>query len=139
MTITHFGSRRMQQALDRWGESIKRDVKRIIKETAVVIQSNAQALAPADSGYLRQSIGVKLLDNGNAAMITVDADYAIYIEYGTGVYATGGNGRKDGWVYYSEKYGEFVFTKGMRAQPFWIPALEIGRKYFIKEMDKLGG
>ena len=56
-----------------------------------------------------------------------------------GVYAVGGDGRKDGWVYYSEKYGEYIFTRGMKAQPFWMPSLKEGKKFFEKEMAKVGG
>lgn len=136
--ITRFGSKEIQRALKRWGKDIEKDVKRIVNETATIIQSNAVALAPVDSGYLRQSINVEVLDGGMTAVVTVDADYAIYIEYGTGIYAVGGNGRKTPWVFYSEKYGQYFTTNGMRAQPFWFPSVEQGRKYFIKEMKKLG-
>ncbi|WP_010305399.1 HK97-gp10 family putative phage morphogenesis protein [Kurthia senegalensis] len=138
MTITRFGSSSLARALKKWSKDIEDEVKRIIVETAAIIQTEARLLAPVDSGYLRQSIEIELLNGGLTAIINVDADYAIYIEYGTGIYATKGNGNKDGWVYFSEKYGEFVFTRGMQAQPFWFPALEVGEKYFKKEMSKLG-
>lgn len=138
MSVTRFGNRALSKALKKWGNQIEGEIKRIVMETATIIQTEARARAPVDSGYLRQSIEVEVFQSGLTAIVTVDADYAIYIEYGTGIYAKNGNGNKDGWVFYSEKHGEFVFTRGMEAQPFWAPAIEVGRQYFKKEMKKLG-
>ncbi|WP_397537872.1 HK97-gp10 family putative phage morphogenesis protein [Rummeliibacillus pycnus] len=138
MTIIRFGSKELERAINKWSEKIEKEVKRIIHETAMLIQSEARALAPESSGFLRQSIVVDTSVDGLTALISVGADYGIYIEYGTGIYATNGNGRKDGWVFYDERYGEFVFTKGMKAHPYWFPAIEIGRKYYVQEMKKLG-
>ena len=138
MSITRFGSKELERALNKWSDKIEKEVKRIIHETALLIQSEARALAPVDSGYLRHSITIDLSGDGLTALISVGSEYGIYIEYGTGIYAVKGNGRKDGWVYYNEKYREFVFTHGMKAQPFWFPAIEVGKTYYEKEMKKLG-
>lgn len=138
MSVTHFGNRALSKALKKWGNQIEDEIKRIVVETATIIQTEARARAPVDSGYLRQSIEVEVLNGGLTAIVTVDASYSVFIEYGTGIYAKNGNGNKDGWVFYSEKHGEFVFTRGMEAQPFWAPAIEVGRQYFKKEMKKLG-
>lgn len=137
MSVTRFGSRALSSALRRWGNQIEDEIKRIVVETAAVIQTEARARAPVDSGYLRQSIEVEVLNGGLTAIVTVDASYSVFIEYGTGIYAKNGNGNKDGWVFYSEKYGQFVFTRGMEAQPFWFPAIEVGRQYFRREMRRL--
>ncbi|RIJ64087.1 HK97-gp10 family putative phage morphogenesis protein [Rummeliibacillus sp. POC4] len=138
MSITRFGSKELERALNKWSDKIEKEVKRIIHETALLIQSEARALAPEDSGYLRKSITIDLSSDGLTALISVGADYGIYIEYGTGIYAVNGNGRKDPWVFYDENHGKFVFTHGMRAKPFWFPAIEVGKKYYEKEMKKLG-
>ncbi|MEH6941525.1 HK97-gp10 family putative phage morphogenesis protein [Bacillus sp. JJ722] len=139
MGVNRFGDKALQRALKKFGDAIIEDAKALVAETAYLIQAQARALAPHDSGYLRQSIEVDILNGGLTAKVTVGAEYAIYIEYGTGVFAVEGNGRKDPWVYYSDKYGRFVFTKGMKAQPFWMQAVDSGRKHFGKEVKKLGG
>lgn len=136
--ITKFGSVSVQYALKKWGDGIIKEVKKVVTETAYIIQAEAQAQAPTDSGYLRESIEVEIMNGGLSAVVTVGAEYAIYIEYGTGIYAVKGNGRKDPWVYYSEKHGEFRFTRGMKAQPFWMPAIEKGRRHFKAGMRALG-
>lgn len=138
MGINRFGNKKMQRAMRKWEDSVIEDVKKVIFETAYLVQSEARSRAPEDSGYLRQSIEVEILNGGLSARVIVGADYGIYIEYGTGIHAVKGNGRQGGWTYYSEKFGEFVFTEGMKAQPFWFDALKVGRRYFDREMQKLG-
>ena len=140
MSITRVGNKTLARAIKKWGKYIEKDVKRIVHETAMIIQSEARARAPVDSGYLRQSITyvMDIDSQGMSATITVGADYGIYIEYGTGKYAKNGNGRKGTWVYFDERLGRFVLTSGQPPQPYWFDSLETGRRYFIKEMKKLG-
>lgn len=132
------GNKQMSAALHRYGESIIDEVKRIIFHTAYRIQSEAVSLAPYDEGNLKGSIEVEILNGGLTAVVRVTANYAVYVEYGTGIYAVEGNGRKTPWTYYSDKLGRFVTTEGMKPQPFWDPAIDFGERYFRKEMRKLG-
>lgn len=138
MGITRIGANKMRKALNRWGESIEADVKRIVVETANLLKTEAVARAPEDTGDLKKSIEVEILNDGLTAIVTVGVHYAIYIEFGTGIYAVKGNGRKTPWTYYSNKLNKFVTTEGMEAQPFWFPTIKIAQDYFQKEMRKLG-
>ena len=61
-----------------------------------------------------------------------------YVEYGTGIYSISGDGRKTPWVYWSDKLNRYVFTRGMRAQPYFKPAVEMAAKHFERELNKLG-
>lgn len=133
-----FGNRGLQRAIRRYGDDVLDEIKRIVVETAYIIHSNAQALAPVDDGNLRDSIEVELLNDGMKAVVRVTANYAIYVEYGTGIYAAEGNGRDTPWTYYSDKLGRFVTTEGMRPQPFWDPAIKQGQRHFRSEMRGLG-
>lgn len=137
-----YGSKDFEFAVGRFERRIIREVKRIVAETAEKISAQARVLAPVaeiDGGNLRNSIEVIYYKGGLTAEVRVTADYAIYVEYGTGIYATGpGGGRKTPWVYFDEKLQRWVFTRGMHAQPFWRPALEVGRNHFDKELGKLG-
>lgn len=133
-----FGSKQLSAALNKYGSAIEADVKRIVAETARIIQSNAKALAPVDDGALRDSIEVSISNGGLTAEVTVGQFYSIFVEFGTGIYAKNGDGRQGGWTYYSDKLGRFVWTEGMKPSPFWFPSVEIGRRYFYSEMRKLG-
>lgn len=92
------------------------------------------------TGELASSLGYVL--NSNTAIISVDSEHAIFVEFGTGVvgsknghppidgfnysYATGQcigwynvNGQiKFGWYYYNPELDRLVFTEGMEARPF---------------------
>lgn len=132
------GSRQLTRAIREYNDDVLEEVKRIIVGTAQIIQSTAKALAPVDDGSLRDSIEMDVLQGGLTAKVSVGVEYAIYVEFGTGIYAVEGNGRSTPWTYYSDKLGRFVTTKGMRAQPFWEPAIDAGRSYFRREMGRLG-
>jgi HK97 gp10 family phage protein len=139
--ITGFGYPGFERAIDDFEKHVINEVKRVIAETAEMIAAQAKALAPVaeiDGGNLKNSIEVRYYNRGLSAEIIVGASYALYVEYGTGIYAEEGNGRKTPWIYYSEKLGRFVWTRGMRAQPFWNPSLEKAGDHFEREMNKLG-
>ncbi|WP_084246791.1 HK97-gp10 family putative phage morphogenesis protein [Planomicrobium okeanokoites] len=128
----------MSRALNRYGDSVIREVKRIVVETAQIILSNAKMLAPVDDGNLRDSIEMEVRMDGLKAKVQVTAHYAIYVEYGTGIYAVEGDGRQTPWTYWSPKLNRFVTTRGMSPQPFWEPAIDAGQQYFDREMGRLG-
>lgn len=138
MPIVGFGDKRFEFAAKKFEKYYIAEVKRVIKETAEMIVTQAKALAPVDEGNLSDSIDARYMNGGLSAYIHVGAEYAVYVEFGTGIYAVGGDGRKTPWVYYSNKLGRFVFTRGMEAQPFWFPTLDVAEKFFRSEMKKLG-
>lgn len=93
------------------------------------IRSEAAARAPVgkiNGGTLRGSIisepfvedGVPVSETGPTA------EYAKYVEYGTGIYAENGQGRKTPWIYFSEELQRFIKTNGMEAQPFMEPGYQ---------------
>lgn len=136
-----FGNASLEKALKQFGDQIIDEVREIVQNTGLIIYNQAVSLAPVstiDGGNLKNSISFHSSMDGLTCTVTVGASYAIYIEYGTGLYARGGAGRKDPWVYWSDKLNRWVFTRGMDPQPFWFPSVDIGRKYFNKEMKRLG-
>ncbi|MGM0903064.1 MAG: HK97-gp10 family putative phage morphogenesis protein [Bacillota bacterium] len=138
VSIDMDGKKMFKRAIKEFEKEFIKEVKRVVTETAKIIHGNAMALAPNDDGNLRKSIEIRYFNGGLSAEIIVGAHYAIYVEYGTGIYAKEGNGRKTPWVYWSDKLNRYVFTRGMKAQPYWGPALDAGGKYFDKELKKLG-
>jgi HK97 gp10 family phage protein len=136
-----YGDKGFELAIKQFEKQYINEVKKIVRKTAEMMVSQMIALAPTaevDGGNLKRSIDASYSGDGLSAVIDVGADYAIYVEYGTGIYSTEGNGRKTPWVYFDEKLGHYVFTRGMRAQPFFSPGFETASKYFNSEMNKLG-
>ncbi|RJR23639.1 HK97 gp10 family phage protein [Candidatus Microgenomates bacterium] len=133
-----YGNKGLERALKRFETGLIDDVREVIAKTATTIQSTATALAPVDEGNLKQSIDLTFSKDGLSAVVTVGAEYAIYVEYGTGVYSKDGRGRKTPWVYWSDKLNQYIVTRGMPAQPFWNPALDAGARQFAIGMKKTG-
>lgn len=136
--IVGYGSKRFELDVKKFEKKMIKEIKRIVAETAEILVTNAKASAPTDDSSLKDSIDVTYLKGGLSAYVRVGVHYAIYVEFGTGIYAVKGNGRKTPWVYYSKKLKRYVFTRGMKAQPFWFPALDIAEKHWNKEFKKLG-
>jgi HK97 gp10 family phage protein len=136
-----FGDKLLERALRNFGDEVLDKVREIVQNTGLIIFNQATELAPVaeiDGGNLKRSISFYSSLDGLTCTVTVGAEYALYCEFGTGIYAVRGNGRKDPWVYWSEKLNRWVWTRGMEAQPFWFPSIDLGKSYFGKEMRRLG-
>ena len=66
-----------------------------------------------DTGAMRNSINHQVVMDENAVYIGTNNEYAIYHEFGTGIYAEGGKGRKTPWTYVDDE-GKGHTTRGMK-------------------------
>ena len=125
------------------------ELKSAVNKATQLVHGQAKALAPADTGQLRGSIHMQVKDKGNEieGRVYTNVEYAAYVEFGTGIK---GNGtypyqveglnleyKNKGWAYYDEDKGEWIFTKGQKAQPYMYPALKQNEKT-IKAILKQG-
>jgi len=93
---------------------------------ARVIINNQRTLVPKASTATQQSINSHIIEATATRVedeVGAETLYAPYIEYGTGIYAEAGDGRKGGWRYKDTK-GNWHFTLGMKPQPFIRPSIE---------------
>ncbi len=89
-------------------------------------------LVPIESGELAESISWEYDEQTNTGRIRVGADYALFVEYGTGIvgansphpepapgwtYDVNAHGEK-GWTYFDEKQNRYRWTKGEPAHAF---------------------
>ena len=95
-----------------------------------IVEADAKKKAPKVNGELRRSITSKV--EGEKGVIYTPLFYAPYVEYGTGIFAENGNGRKDvPWTYRDEK-GEWHITSGMQPMPYMRPALFENRENIFR-------
>jgi HK97 gp10 family phage protein len=89
-----------------------------VQAACQTIQQRAQALAPVDTGALRESIAVSIDDTGKTVVGTVgpNVDYAAYVEFGTG--KAGASSPGAGAGPYNPNW------PGMPAQPYMRPAFD---------------
>jgi HK97 gp10 family phage protein len=73
---------------------------------AQFVQKRVREFAPIRTGYLKKSVSIEKI-TGRTWRVSVGASYGGFVEFG---------------------------TRHMAAQPFFIPAVEEARAYFLKDM-----
>lgn len=99
------------------------------KGMEVGIEAEAKRIVRRRTGDLSRSLTTEIIDEDSDEMQVAtgtNKKYAPYLEYGTGIYAENGQGRKTPWAYVNED-GELVFTRGSHPYPFMRPAVDKGK------------
>lgn len=134
MAKVKYGNWDLVKELEEYEKDMERWIKKGIARTTMKIYNTAINLMPVDTGYLRESTSIDFKDGGMTGVISIGSSYAIYVNYGTGIFAEGPGGsraKKIPWSYKGSD-GKWYTTKGQHAQPFWEPAIDAGRAYFNK-------
>lgn len=118
------------------------NVNQAMEQACILVENEAKIKCPVDNGLLRNSITHYIEDNPNEliGVVGTNVEYAPYVEFGTGIYSSLGNGRQDRWKYKDAK-GEWHSTIGQHPQPYLQPALEENRRKIekmFKEQIKKG-
>jgi len=114
------------------------DLKTIESKGALVLKEGMQQRAAKDTGDMSDGIQSHIIEESNEKIeddVGPEASYAPYQEYGTGIYAEAGNGRKTPWVY-RDRNGNFHTTRGNRPHPFVRPTALQDHDKVIEAMDK---
>lgn len=109
---------------DKIMDEFRAAAQRALERCGSQAEGYAKDLAPVDTGRLRNSIAHKVVidDRDSAAYVGTNLEYAVYVEFGTGIYAESG-GRPTPWVYQDDN-GNWHWTRGNPAQPFLAPAVK---------------
>lgn len=102
-----------EEVLEALGEAVYDWLDGIGEDAA----GTAAKRAPADTGELRNSISHAVVKSEDSVYIGTNVEYAIWHEFGTGVFAEGGNGRKKPWAF-KDRNGKWHYTKGVPARHF---------------------
>lgn len=94
-----------KEQINAWLEAIGEDAAGV-----------AAKQAPADTGRLRNSISSAVVESEQAVYIGTNVEYAMYHEFGTGIYAEEG-GRQTPWAF-KDKDGVWHYTHGVPARHF---------------------
>lgn len=133
MNIEFDGIEEVLVRLDKISDITK--VQDSLSKATLLVEKEAKQNAPKDTGALRRSITSKV--EGLEGTVFTPLEYAPYIEYGTGLFAEAGNGRKKVPWNYKDDEGNWHSTSGMKPQPFMRPALNSNREK-IKKILKEG-
>lgn len=107
-----------------------------LTKAAFLVENEAKKKCPVGTGELRNSITSEV--EGNQAVVGSNLEYAPYVEFGTGIFSSLGNGRQTPWTYYDQKTEQFYTTQGQEPQPYLIPALDENKEkikeYFVNKI-----
>lgn len=121
----------LEDILDRFEKiASTQNVQQALGQACALVEAEAKKKAPKDDGELRRSISSKI--EGLQGIVFTPLDYAPYVEFGTGLFAEGGNGRKDVPWSYQDDEGNWHTINGQRPQPYMRPALEENRTQIIR-------
>lgn len=105
-------------------------VDEALEKVCLIVENSAKTKAPVDSGNLRNSITHEVI--GNEGIVGTNVEYAPYVEFGTGLFSSQGDGRKDVPWRYQSADGTWHTTSGQNPQPYLQPALLENKKNIEK-------
>lgn len=104
------------QFAEQLEREVENEAKEVIKEATLKTERDAKLLAPVDTGYMRNSIQSTFEEGGLKGIVTANAEYSIFLEFG---------------------------TSRQPAQPFLFPSFNSNLQKFLsnfsKIIDKAGG
>lgn len=109
-------------------------MKAALGKACALVERAAKEKAPKGIGDLKRSIESRVVHNGTELVgeVFTPLEYAPYVEFGTGLFAEGGNGRKDVPWNYKDDEGNWHSTSGMPPRPYMRPALNENREKIIR-------
>ena len=117
---------KLRLKLDSFTQS---DIEKALNKSCLAVENEAKKQCPVDTGDLRNSITHEVEDN--VGYVGTNKEYAPYVEFGTGIFASAGNGRDTPWSYQDDE-GNWHTTIGQKPQPFLNPAAQTKNKLVIK-------
>lgn len=110
------------------------DIMRALQKACALVERSAKENAPKGTGELRRSITseVKREDGELVGVVFTPLEYAPYVEFGTGLFAENGNGRKDVPWHYQDDEGNWHTTSGQHPHPFMRPAYNQNREEIMR-------
>lgn len=121
------------QRLSNYAQETRKKASQDIIETAYEIHEDSTQAVPVDLGNLKQSGFVEVKSELDAE-ITYNADYAPFVEFGTG----GEVKVPSGWGEFAMQFkGKGIKTINAPAQPFLIPAYEKGVKKLKTKLSSI--
>jgi HK97 gp10 family phage protein len=95
-----------------------------LDKACIGVEGSAKRRAPVRTYNLRNSITHVVKMEEFTGYVGTSVPYAPYVEIGTGIYSSMGNGRQTPWIYVDPATGEKIFTHGSRPHPFLKPAMD---------------
>lgn len=119
MTLT--GANELSVGLKEADQKIDQETYAEVRDAVMQIANEAKMRAPGDTGFLRNQIGYAgpfKSDNGWQGVVSSNADYSAYVEFGTGTKVSVPPDLQEFAIQFKGTHR----VPGMLAQPFFFPA-----------------
>lgn len=123
---------------------LRRPMLKVGNDIENAAKQNCNGAFDNPTGALKRSIRSDLIRSGptvTGVEVGTNLEYAVYVEYGTGLYAFGGQGRPSTpehpipWRYRGSD-GQWHTTSGQRPKPFLIPAFNSKKRNILKYIEE---
>lgn len=98
-------------------------------------KSNITEAGRVDTGDMRKSLTHQVRMGEKTVYVGTNIEYAIYNEFGTGIYVEGGKGRQTPWAY-TDNQGVTHWTRGMKPIHFLKRAISENVKQYKAIMEQ---
>ena len=136
MSIRFEGLEDVLERIEALGDT--EEVAAAMTKATLLVERSAKMKVPKGNGELGRSITSEVnveADGSVVGIVYTPLEYAPYVEYGTGLFAEAGNGRKDVPWNYQDDEGEWHSTSGQHPRPFMRPALNENREQIIRLLE----
>lgn len=108
-----------------------------MKKACLLVERSAKQKVPKGNGELGRSITSEVEVDAKEVrgIVYTPLEYAPYVEFGTGLFAEAGDGRKDVPWCYQDDEGEWHSTSGQHPRPFLRPALNENREQIKRLLE----
>lgn len=114
-------------------ERLAQNVTASMEKSCLMLEREAKQNVPSGTGMLRNSIGSEVKKEADTVVgeVGTPLQYAVYVEYGTGLFAKDGNGRQDVPWHYKDAKGEWHSTSGQKPSLFLTSAMNKLRQQIV--------
>jgi len=146
--VTIEGIDELVKKLTSLGVDIKQEAGPVAMKAMLRVESAAKQKCNVDNGLTRASIATKQIEQGDEVLIQCGTNVksAAYLEFGTGIYAENGQGRKTPWLWQVEsrkwasilgvEVGDSVLWHGSHPHPFMRPAWDENKDGVYADVQK---
>lgn len=103
-----------------------------LERACIGVEGSAKRKVPVKTATLRNSIAHDVRPEEMTGYVGTSVPYAPYVEIGTGIYSSRGDGRKTPWIYTDPETGKAVWTRGSHPHPFLKPAVDENETAILK-------
>ncbi|PTM58379.1 HK97 gp10 family phage protein [Desmospora activa] len=113
--------------IPRFNRELSRKERQTLEAWGVHITGNIKTRTPVDKGRLKGSIQHRVNEKNGSVIVGTNAEYAIPVEFGSGIHAENGRGKKTKWRGNIPGVG-WRWIEGQKPQPYFRPGWEAARK-----------